>query len=86
MAIFQRIGDILKANINDLLDKAENPEKMVKQIIIDMEKELEKCTNALGQAMGSQRQLGKQLNSFPLSFALDRSQGQSTHSGHDSED
>lgn len=27
-----------------------------------------------------------QLNSFPLSFALDRSQGQSTHSGHDSED
>ena len=52
MAIFQRIGDILKANINDLLDKCENPEKMVKQIIIDMEKELEKCTNALGQAMG----------------------------------
>jgi phage shock protein A len=61
MAIFQRIGDILKANINDLLDKCEDPEKMVKQIIIDMEKELEKCTNALGQAMGSQRQLGKQL-------------------------
>ncbi|MBR1764368.1 MAG: PspA/IM30 family protein [Ruminococcus sp.] len=61
MAIFQRIGDILKSNINDLLDKAEDPEKMVKQIIIDMEKEQEKCTNALGQAMGSQRQLGKQL-------------------------
>lgn len=61
MAIFQRIGDILKANINDLLDKCEDPEKMIKQIIIDMEKEQEKCTNALGQAMGSQRQLGKQL-------------------------
>ncbi|MBR4621945.1 MAG: PspA/IM30 family protein [Ruminococcus sp.] len=61
MAIFQRIGDILKANINDLLDKCEDPEKMVKQIIIDMEQEQEKCTNALGQAMGSQRQIGKQL-------------------------
>jgi phage shock protein A len=36
MAIFQRISDILKANINDLIDRAENPEKMVKQIIIDM--------------------------------------------------
>lgn len=62
MAIFQRIGDLLKANINDLLDKAENPEKMVKQIIIDMEKELQQCTTALGQAMGSQRQVKKGLD------------------------
>lgn len=62
MAIFQRVGDLIKANINDLLDKAENPEKMVKQIIIDMEKELQKCTDALGQAMGSQRQMKKQLD------------------------
>lgn len=37
MAIFERIGDLLRANINDLIDKAEDPEKMVKQIIIDME-------------------------------------------------
>ena len=62
MAIFQRVGDLVKANINDLLDRAENPEKMVKQIIIDMEKELQQCTNALGQAMGSQRQMKKQLD------------------------
>lgn len=61
MAIFQRLGDLLKSNINDLLDKAEDPEKMVKQIIIDMEKELEKCTETLGEAMGSQRQIKKQL-------------------------
>lgn len=62
MAIFQRVGDLIKANINDLLDRAENPEKMVKQIIIDMEKELQNCTDALGQAMGSQRQMKKQLD------------------------
>lgn len=62
MAIFQRIGDLLKANINDLLDRAEDPEKMVKQIIVDMEKELQQCTEALGQAMGSQRQIKKQLD------------------------
>lgn len=62
MAIFQRVGDLIKANINDLLDRAENPEKMVKQIIIDMEKELQQCTDALGQAMGSQRQMKKQLD------------------------
>ena len=36
MGIFQRLSDLLKSNINDLIDKAEDPEKMVKQIIIDM--------------------------------------------------
>lgn len=55
MAIFARLGDILKSNINDLLDKAEDPEKMVKQIIIDMSEELNKCTQALGKAMAAER-------------------------------
>ena len=62
MAIFERLGDLIKSNINDLLDKAENPEKMVKQIIIDMQEELEKCTSALGQAMGSQRSMKKNMD------------------------
>ena len=53
MAIFERISDLVKANINDLIDKAENPEKMVKQIIIDMEDQLRKATQGLGTAMGS---------------------------------
>lgn len=30
---FSRIGDVLKANINDMIDRAKDPEKMVKQII-----------------------------------------------------
>ena len=62
MAIFQRIGDLIKANINDLLDRAEDPEKMVKQIIADMEEELEKSVDALGQAMASQKQIKKSLD------------------------
>lgn len=61
MAIFQRIGDLFKANVNDLIDKAENPEKMVKQIIIDMEEQVRDATQALGQAMASERQAFKQL-------------------------
>ena len=36
MGIFQRLSDILKSNVNDLIDRAEDPEKMVKQIIIDL--------------------------------------------------
>lgn len=38
MGIFSRIGDVLKANINDMIDRAEDPEKMVKQIILDLQR------------------------------------------------
>jgi phage shock protein A len=61
MAIFSRLVDLLKANINDMIDKAEDPEKMLKQIIIDMEEQLQKATQGLGQIMASERQAKKQL-------------------------
>ena len=60
MGIFSRISDILRANINDMLDKAEDPEKLVKQIIADMQKELTKSTQALGKAVASERMVEKQ--------------------------
>ena len=59
MGIFQRLADLLKSNINDLIDKAEDPEKMVKQIIIDMQKELTNSTQALGKAVASERMAEK---------------------------
>ena len=62
MAIFQRISDIIKANINDLLDKAEDPEKMVKQIILEMEGQIDSATQGLGQAMAGQKTAKKQLD------------------------
>lgn len=61
MSIINRISDILKSNINDLLDKAEDPEKMVKQIIIDMEEQVRNATEALAQAMTSEKQAYAQL-------------------------
>ena len=60
MGIFQRLSDLLKSNINDLIDKAEDPEKMVKQIILNMQKELNKSTQALGKAVASERMAEKQ--------------------------
>ncbi|MBR1458043.1 MAG: PspA/IM30 family protein [Oscillospiraceae bacterium] len=62
MGIFSRISDIFKSNVNDLIDRAEDPEKMVKQIIMDMDKELQKSTQALGKAVASERMAEKQLN------------------------
>lgn len=55
MGVFQRLSDLLKSNVNDLIDRAEDPEKMVKQIIIDMQKELNKSTQAYGKAKASER-------------------------------
>jgi len=63
LAIFSRLADLLKANINDLIDKAEDPEKMVKQIIIDMEEQLQNAVQGLGSVMASERQMRKQLES-----------------------
>ncbi len=60
MGIFQRLSDLLKSNINDLIDRAEDPEKMVKQIIIDMQKELNKSTQAYGKAKASEKLAEKQ--------------------------
>ena len=55
MGIFRRLSDIIKANINEMLDKAEDPEKMVKQIIIEMQTELTKATQNYGKAKASER-------------------------------
>lgn len=67
MGIFSRLSDLLKANVNDLIDRAEDPEKMVKQIIIDMQKELGKSTQALGKAVASERMAEKQYKNAEAS-------------------
>jgi phage shock protein A len=37
MALLDRVSTLVRANLNDLIDRAENPEKMLKQVILDME-------------------------------------------------
>lgn len=60
--IFSRVTDIFKANINDLLDKAEDPEKMIKQMVIEMEEAVNKATTAVGSAIANQKNLERQYN------------------------
>ncbi|MDB5035375.1 MAG: phage shock protein A-like transcriptional regulator [Chlorobi bacterium] len=60
MSIFGRMSDIFKANINDLLDRAEDPEKMIKQMVIEMEEAVNKATIAVGSAIANEKSLERQ--------------------------
>jgi phage shock protein A len=67
MGIFNRIADIFKSNINDALDKAEDPEKMIKLMVIEMQEALTKSTSALAQAMGNEKRLERQYQQLQSS-------------------
>jgi phage shock protein A len=57
MGIFGRIADIFKANVNDALDKMEDPEKMIKQMVIEMQEAIAKATSGLATAMAQEKKL-----------------------------
>ncbi|MEO5769684.1 MAG: PspA/IM30 family protein, partial [Polyangia bacterium] len=40
MGIFSRLGTLVKSNLNDLISKAEDPQKMLNQIVVDMQNQL----------------------------------------------
>jgi len=62
MNIFGRISDIIAANVNALLDKAEEPEKMIAQIIREMTGALERARQQGAAAIATERQLARELN------------------------
>jgi phage shock protein A len=57
MALLERVATLLKANLNDLIDKAEHPEKMLKQIILDMENQLLQVKTQVAIAIADQHLL-----------------------------
>ncbi len=61
MGIFTRVRDILNSNINSALDKAEDPEKLVKQMIREMEDTLVEIKAACAGAMASQRKAARDV-------------------------
>jgi len=61
MGIFNRITDIFKANVNDALDKAEDPEKMLRQMILEMGESINKSTLAVAQAIANEKNLFRKL-------------------------
>lgn len=60
--MFARMADIVKSNINELLDRAEEPEKMIRQMIREMEDAVGKATASVGTALANQKRLERQRN------------------------
>ncbi len=60
--IFSRMADILKANINELMDRAEEPDKMIRQMVREMEEAVNKATASVGTALANQKRLERQHN------------------------
>ncbi len=63
MGIFARLGTLIKSNINDLITRAENPEKMLNQVLLDMQQQLVEAKKAVAVAIADEKKLQKQYNS-----------------------
>jgi len=60
MGIFQRLGTLIKSNINDLISKAEDPEKMLSQVLVEMKNQLVEAKKQVAVAIGDEKRLKKQ--------------------------
>src|SRR5882724_834429 len=59
MALLERVSTLVRANLNDLIDKAEHPEKMIKQVILDMDNQLLQVKTQVAIAIADQHLLEK---------------------------
>ncbi|MDH3974851.1 MAG: PspA/IM30 family protein [Deltaproteobacteria bacterium] len=59
--IFVRISDVVSANINDLIDKVEDPERMIRQIIREMEENIMGAKESIVEAIAGEKQLAREV-------------------------
>jgi len=59
MALLERVSTLIRANLNDLVDQAEHPEKMIKQVILDMQNQLMQVKTQVALAIADQHILEK---------------------------
>ena len=57
MSLLERVSSLVRANVNDMLDKAEDPEKMIKQYLIDMHNQLIQVKTQVAAAMADEQKL-----------------------------
>lgn len=62
MGLFDRLGRLVRANLNDLVSKAEDPEKILEQAVADMQEDLVQLRQAVASAIASQKRSEQQYN------------------------
>src|SRR5215216_5596048 len=62
MGIFDRFSTLLRSNINDLISRAEDPEKMLNQILVDMRGQLAKAKQQVATAIADEKRLRDQAD------------------------
>lgn len=60
MGIFSRLGTLIKSNLNDLISKAEDPQKMLNQIVLEMQNQLVEAKKQVAVAIADEKRLKKQ--------------------------
>lgn len=70
MGIFERIGRVVRANVNDLIDKAEDPEKVLDQALLEMNDELIKLRQAVAKSIATQKRTAQQVARNQQDIAL----------------
>ena len=62
MGLFDRLSTLLRSNINDLISRAEDPEKMLNQILVDMRSQLAKAKQQVATAIADEKRLRDQAD------------------------
>ncbi|HEX5410650.1 MAG TPA: PspA/IM30 family protein [Terriglobia bacterium] len=61
MALLERVTTLIRANLNDLVDRAEDPEKMIKQVILDMQNQLIQLKTQVAISIADEHVLEKRM-------------------------
>ena len=57
MGLFDRLSRVVRANLNDLVSRAEDPEKVLEQTLVDMSEDLVQLKQAFAQSLSSQKRI-----------------------------